>query len=397
MLYQFAFLRKLCYHMFMENNDMDFRTPGQLIDALLKSKGWNQRLLAIVLGVDETGINRLVSDKRPVTAELALVLQELFGVPAEQFLELQKSYDLAKARISQMPDPGRNIRAQLLGGLPVAEMIKRGWLKVDDIRNVPAVESELAKFFGVSSPNEIEILHHAAKKTVVVGEVTPAQLAWLYRVKQISSDMITPRYSPTSVRNAISKLSTLLSSQQEIRKVPRILTESGIRFVIVESLATANIDGVCLWLDDTHPVIAMSLRHDRIDNFWFVLRHELEHVSRLHGRSAIMLDTELIEKMDDTKTTISEDEYVANQAAAEFCVSSESMDSYISRKSPLFTERDMLGFARSLNVHPGLVVGQLQHRTGRYELFRKYLVKVRTAMSPSAIVDGWGDIAPIGV
>ena len=58
---------------------MDFRTPGQLINALIKSKGWNQRLLAIVLGVGETGINRLVSDKRPVTAELSLVLQELLG------------------------------------------------------------------------------------------------------------------------------------------------------------------------------------------------------------------------------------------------------------------------------------------------------------------------------
>ena len=177
-----------------------------------------------------------------------MLLEELLGTPAERFLELQKSYDLAMARISAIPDPDRDIRAQLFGGLPVTEMIKRGWLKVDDIRNVPAVEVELSKFFGVKSPNEIEILPYAAKRTTVKGEVTPTQLAWLYRVKQISSDMLVGRYSPTSVRNAIPKLSGLLASPQEIRKVPRILMESGIRFVIVESLPAANIDGVCFGL-----------------------------------------------------------------------------------------------------------------------------------------------------
>ncbi|MFC2018563.1 XRE family transcriptional regulator [Chloroflexota bacterium] len=378
----------------MDIKDKDCRTPGQLINALIKSKGWNQRLLAIVLGVDETGINRLVSDKRPITAELAVIFQDLFGVPAERFLELQKNYDLAKARYTQVPDPARNIRAHLFGGLPVAEMIKRGWLNVDDIRNVSAVESELTRYFGVNMPDEIEILPHAAKKTAVAGNVTPAQLAWLYRVKQISSDLIIPRYSPTSVKKAISKLKELLLSQQEIRKVPRMLMESGIRFVIVESLISAKIDGVCLWLSEKRPVIAMSLRHDRIDNFWFVLRHELEHVLKLHGRSAIMIDTELEETINEAKSV---DEQVANQAASDFCVPSKSMNSFIERKAPLFTERDMLGFARSLNIHPGLVVGQLQHRTGRYELFRKYLVKVRSIIAPSSIVDGWGDIAPTAI
>lgn len=378
----------------MELNDKNYRTPGQLIDALIKSKGWNQRLLAIVLGIDETGINRLVSDKRPVTAELAVIFQDLFGVSAERFLELQKNYDLAKARYTQVPDPARNIRAHLFGGLPVAEMIKRGWINVDDIRNVPAVESELTRFFGVNMPDEIEILPHATKKTAVAGSITPAQLAWLYRVKQISSDLIIPRYSPTSVKKAVSKLKDLLLSKQEIRKVPRILMESGIRFVIVESLTSAKIDGVCLWLSEKRPVIAMSLRHDRIDNFWFVLRHELEHVLKQHGRSAIMLDTELEETINEAKSV---DEQVANQAASEFCVPSKSMDSFVERKAPLFAERDMLGFARSLNIHPGLVVGQLQHRTERYELFRKHLVKVRSIISPSAIVDGWGDIAPTAI
>lgn len=379
----------------MELDYAEYRTPGQLISAALAEKGWNQRVLAIVLGVDETGVNRLVADKRPVTAELAVMLEELLGIPADALLEVQKSYDLAKARITVMPDRRRYIRAHLFGGLPVGEMIKRGWIRAGGVRDIGNVEKELTKFFGVDSPDQIEILPHVAKKTIVNGEINPAQVAWLYRIRQITNELLVRRYSPTSVRNAIPKLSSLLLAREEIRKVPRILNESGIRYVIVESLPGAKIDGVCFWLNDTSPVIGMSLRHDRIDNFWFVLRHELEHIIQLHGRTTTMLDVDLEETMAASTMNIPDEERIANEAAADFCVRSESMESFIARKAPLFTERDVRGFARTLNIHPGLVVGQLHNRTGRYELFRKYLVSVRDVISPSAIVDGWGDVFPI--
>jgi HTH-type transcriptional regulator / antitoxin HigA len=385
----------------MEYKRDDYRTPGQLINGLLEKKGWNQRVLAIVLGISDATISLLLSDKRPITAELALTLHELFGEPAERFLELQQSYDLAKAKLSAMPDADRNLRAHLFGGLPVSEMIKRGWLNgISDIRNVPAIEASLAKFFGVEYPDQIEILPHAAKKTIVTGSVTPSQLAWLYRVKQVANMMLTAPYSPVKAKSAITKLSALLASPEETRNIHKILTESGIRFVIVESLPSAQIDGVCFWLNDNKPVIGMSLRHDRIDNFWFVLRHELEHVIQLDGKGkahpVVMLDTDIEEKITNG-TDISKEELIANEAASDFCVPQKSMDSFITRKSPLFSERDMIGFSRTMHIHPGLVVGQIHHRTGRYELFRKYLVKIRHIVTRGAMVDGWGDIAPVDI
>ena len=381
----------------MDVNTGDYRTPGQLIGGLLAANGWSQRTLAVVLGMDETGINRIISDKRSVTAELALAFAELFGVEADRFLELQSSYDLAKARIAAMPDPGRATRAHLFGGLPITDMIKRRWIDAEDIRDVSAVEASLARFFGVASPDDIEILPHAAKKTHVTEEVTPPQLAWLYRVRQIADEVIVPGYSPQAVRNALPKLDALKSAPEEARKVPRILAESGIRFVIVESLPSTKIDGVCFWLNEKSPVIGMSLRHDRIDNFWFVLRHELEHVLCLHGRTAMILDAELEGERAGTGAEVSKDERIANQAAADFCVPRARIEGFIARKAPLFAERDIIGFARTIHVHPGLVAGQLQHLTGRYDLFRKHLVKIRSAIMPSAIVDGWGNVAPVGV
>lgn len=375
--------------------DQDYRTPGQLIKSLLAEREWTQKLLAIILGVDETGMNHLISGKRAVTAEMSIALSEVFDVPAENFLALQKDYDLAKARIVARPDPGRTTRAYLFGGLPITEMIRRGWLDGSDIRNTKQIETALVKFFKVNSVDEIEILPHAAKRTNTFVPATPSQLAWIYRVKEIAVEMLVARYSASAVRRAVQLLSQLLSTPEEARKVPKILAECGIRYVIAESLSSAKIDGVSFWLNDLSPIIGMSLRYDRIDNFWFVLRHEIEHILRHHGKDVIMLDTELEGDRAGTGSHLAEEERIANEAAANFCVPQKTMDSFISRKSPFFNGRDILGLSRTLQIHPGLIAGQLQHRTGRYDRFRQHLAKIRSVVTPGAMVDGWGDVAPV--
>lgn len=372
-------------------------TPGQLLQDLLTACGWSQRILAIVLEVDESVISKILAGQRAVDAPTAIALSELFAVPAERFLELQKSYDLAQARIVTRADPGRMNRAHLFGKLPITEMMKRGWIDSNDIRDVAKVEASLRKFFHANSTNEIEILPHAAKKTNVSGDATPVQLAWLYRVKEISQEMLVARYSPDCAKEVIAKLKPLLSSVEAARKVPRILAEAGIRFVIVESLPGAKIDGVCFWTEGGSPVIGMSLRYDRIDNFWFVLRHELEHVKQGHGRETVMLDAELEGDRAGTGDLVALEERIANQAAADFCVPQKSLDGFVARKSPFFAERDVIGFARTMQIHPGLVAGQLQRKINRYDRFRNHLAKIRSAVAPSAMVDGWGDVAPVGL
>lgn len=368
-----------------------FKAPGQLIQALLDERDWSQRVLAVVLNASETGINKIITGKQPLTAEMALSLAVIFNIRAETFLELQKKYELAQARLLSLDDPALSNRAHLFGSLPISDMVKRGWLAVNDLKDFSKVESEISKFFGVNTLTEIEIFPHAAKKTNVSREATPVQLAWLYRVKEIASEMLVARYSNEAVREAIPKLKELLASPVAIRKVPRILAECGIRYLIVESLPGSKIDGVCFWLNDTSPVIGMSLQRDRIDNFWFVLRHEMEHVIQLHGKSLVMLDAELEGDSAGTGPNVTDEERVANQAAADFCVPKRSIESFIARKGPLFYERDIIGFANTLHIHPGLVAGQLQHRTNRYDRFRDHLVKIRAFIAPSAMVDGWGD------
>jgi len=372
-----------------------YKTPGQLLGVLLSERGWTKRTLSVVLGMDEAKISRYASDRQPMTADVALLLEEVFGVDASIFLALQCSYDLAMARVVAQPDPKRKTRAALHHGLPLADMIKRGWINAKDVRD-PVIEEELVRFFGTNRVEDIEILPHSAKKTEVSEPATAVQIAWLYRVRKIAREMLVARYNQDALAAAVIKLKTLLISPDAARKAPRILAEAGVRFLIVESLPGAKIDGVCFWLNDRSPVIAMTMRFDRVDNFWFVLRHEIEHVLQGHGRDKekFMLDVELASDAA-ADAELAEEERIANEAAADFCVPKKMMEAFIARKSPFFHDRDILAFAKMINVHPGLIAGQIRHRTKNYTRFQNYLEKVRSVVLPNAVVDGWGSIYPV--
>lgn len=373
----------------------EYKSPGQLVTALLEERGWTKRTLAIISGMDETIISKTTSNVRRIDAETAIIFEEVFGVPAERFLSLQKSYELAVARIESRPNPKRQMRAELIGKLPISAMIKRGWLDAASVKDIDQVEEALLRFFQANRLEDIETLPHASKKTEVSINATPAQLAWLYRVRTLASEMLVGRYSPDAVRVAVKKIKTLIHSAEELRKVPRILAEAGIRFVIVEALPSTKIDGVCFWLDEQSPVIGMSMRFDRIDNFVFVLRHELEHVINRDGMTQMLLDVDINSgEAAQVSQELIDQERRANEAASEFCVPKKMMDAFVSRKAPVFAKRDIIGLARMLKVHAGLVAGQLQFRTQKYHLARDQLVPVRSIVTPNAVTDGWGDVAP---
>jgi len=365
-----------------DSNMIPVDHPGSFIKEELEERGWLQRDLSFVLGVPEQAVNLIIAGKRGISAEMAKALGKAFDVPAEFFANLQKLYDLSRAG---EPDPSIERRAQLQGTVPLREMIKRGWLEDG---STEAIELQVRDLF-----EEGARIRFAAKKTDY-DDVPAAQLVWLFRVRQIARGMTVEKYSEGRLRAALEKLRNLLAAPEETRHVPRVLSEAGVRFVIVEKLAGSKIDGVCTWLDDNSPVIGLSLRYDRIDNFWFVLRHEIEHVLKRHGLTKAIIDSDLEGDNADPEKAENEEERIANAAASEFCVPAAKMQSFYARKYPYFSERDVVGFAKVLHVHPGLVVGQLQHRTGKFAFLRKYLERVSSHVVPGAVVDGWGEGVP---
>lgn len=373
----------------MEIDRSLFKTPGQLLSHLMTIKGWSNRLLSSVSGLEESAVSRLLVDKKPITADIAVLLENIFEIRADELMELQKNFDLAKARYAATPNPKLAIRAKLLNDLPISEMASRGWLKLQNTKNIDEIEAAISVFFGASKDEDVQIMSYAAKKTNVHESILPIQLAWLYRVGSIAQQMLVKPFNETKLTKLIEHLKPLLIAPQEARKAPKLFSEYGIRLVFVEALKGSKLDGACFWLDDKSPVIGMSLRFDRMDNFWFVLRHELEHVMQGHGKDTPHFD------IDDGVAKIDAEEIAANEAASNFCVPKSKVESFIARKAPLFQERDFLGFARLAGVHPCIAAGQIRHKTERHELFNAHNEKIRDHVLPSAITDGWGTIAPV--
>ncbi|MDC8770941.1 HigA family addiction module antitoxin [Roseateles albus] len=360
--------------------------PGEFLREELEARDWSQKELADILDRPPRLISELIAGKRAITPETAKGLAEAFGTSPDYWMNLESQYQLSKVKVS---NDNVSRKARLYGKFPVREMLRRGWVRASE--NIDVVEQRFCEFFGVSSMDAEPELCHNAKKTHAMAQVTPLQLAWLFRVRAMATQQVLPAYSKAKLLDALDRLKSLILAPEEVRNVPRILAEAGVRVVFVEPMAGSKMDGACFWLDGDKPVIGMTLRFDRIDNFWFVLRHELEHVLQEDGRA----ENQAVIDMDvgDAKEELPECERKANAAGADFCVPALEFENFIARVQPYFSEEKVLRFAQRINVHPGLVVGQLQRRLGRHDFLRKHQVKVRAFVLPAADVDGWGSFS----
>lgn len=362
--------------------------PGFFIKMELEAREWSQRDLAFILGQTEQQLNPVLSGKRQITPDMARLLGDAFGVPAQFFANLQSHYDLARAKA---PDPAVRARAELQSEWPVRDMLRRGWIQHQE---ASLLRLEVAEFFESSGSDQSLHVPHAAKKTSYEG-VSPQQMAWLFRVRQLARGQKVTEFSRDALLGVLPKLRSLMIEPEGVRSVPEILAKCGVRFVVVEVLPGGKIDGVCTWLSDMSPVIGMSTLYDRLDNFWFVLRHEIEHVLHGHGKNTFGKIDHLVGEGASCGDDVEEEERIANSAAAEFCISQAKLNSFYARKNPYFSEKDVLGFAALNQVHPAIAVGQLQRKMGRYDYLRKYQVSVRKYLMEKATTDGWGSLVQV--
>ncbi|MCJ7624418.1 MAG: HigA family addiction module antitoxin [Anaerolineaceae bacterium] len=367
--------------------------PGEHLLDELNARGWTQVEFADILGRPYQLVNEIINGKKGITSETARELGAALGTSAEYWMNLNIAYDLWKSNKDVSPIQHR---AKMRTKYPIRDMALRNWLQPSEDTRI--VESQLLRFFEVESLDEQPKYAQTAmprRSDLDMDELTPTQIAWLYRVKHIAEAMQVPKYSEKSLREALEQLNAYRAAREEIRHIPQLLEACGVRFVIVEPLPSSKIDGVCLWLEDSSPVIGLTLRYDRIDNFWFVLRHEIEHVLNGDGKGSAILDSDLIGTLEDKD--LAPQEQAANAATVEFCVPQKELDHFIARKNPYFSRKDVLNFAKSLEVHPGMVVGQLQWRIKRFDLFRSMLVTTREMITHVAMTDGYGNVIPIQI
>lgn len=360
--------------------------PGEFLRDALEDRGWNQTEFAEIIGRPPRVVNEIIAAKRAVTPETARELAAALGTSAQYWLNLESAYQLSKV---QPADERIAREAALRGRFPVRQMMQRGWIAASN--DNAELAGSVLKYFGLNALDEPIAFSHAARKNVREDR-TELQWAWIFRVKQLATALKVPRYSVDKLRAALVDLERLLLAPEEIRHVPRILADCGVRLIIVEPIPGSEIQGVCFWLDG-QPVIGLTLKGDYIDRFWFTLRHEIEHVLNGDGK-----DSPITDDFSDAGTGERDPcEDVADAAAAEFCVPQAQLKNFIARHDPAYSHMNFLGFSRLMHRHPGIVAGQLQRHIKRNDLFRKYQVRVRPIITMAALTDGYGQTVPVDI
>ena len=358
-------------------------SPGDFIREELKKRSWSQEDLAQILGRTATRISQLLKGKQEVSPEIAVELETAFGIPAAVWMQREAEYRLSQVRC----DTGAiRQRTKIFAMAPVKEMQKRGWVRNTD--DMSALEEDVSHFFEIKNVNEQPELLAAMRKSAPMVALTGQQLAWCYRVRQLSKSVMVGNFNESRLDECARELKKLAAYSQEVQKVPATLAKYGIRFVIVEPLSGGKVDGIATWLNDDSPVVGMSVRFDRIDAFWFTLGHELSHIKH---RDVASVDSDVrgVETLDlDGKP---EFECRADRDSAAMLISPKELDSFILRVGPLYSKERVNQFANKIKIHPGIIVGQLQHKNEiGYSANREMLVKIRHNVIQVALTDGWG-------
>lgn len=358
--------------------------PGEFVQEFMEGKGWTQDDLAEVLGRSRQHVNRLLQSKTSITPETAFELANAFGTSAKLWMNLQSSFELSCAA-AEKQDVAR--RSDVYSKYPVREMSRRGWIEMS--KDIAKLETELCSFLKINSIDEEPCLSVAARKATTYEYDTSAQKAWYCRCRALAENAPAANYKESRLEDGVKSLLELAAYPEDVRRVPKLLADYGIRFVINKHLKGTAMDAVAFWLTPKQPAIAVSLRFGRIDNFWFNLLHEIVHIKY---RDSEHIDSDL-DKYQLSDNSSDEIEDRANREAAEYLVPRERIRSFIDRNKPYFYQRRIVQFAQLHGVHPGIVVGQLQHQPDGLEhtQLRKLLVSIREYVIGQAVTDGWGN------
>ena len=172
---------------------------------------------------------------------------------------------------------------------------------------------------------------------------------------------MTNKYNQRTITDEwLTELAHLSCKEDGPKMAIEYLRNSGIRVVIEFHLPNTYLDGAAFLLSDGSPIIGMTLRHDRLDNFWFVLFHELVHIMKhLHKG-----DIESI--FDDLEANADDIEQVADEQAGEILVPEDKWNTALARF--VRSEDSIRDFANELGIHPAIVAGKIRREAKNYTI-----------------------------
>ena len=319
--------------------------------------------LATIIGRPVQAINEIMKGNKQIIPETALALADAFGTTTNFGLISKRITGLtcttgSKAIRSRQDEPA-------ILPTPDRGNPSTGWIA--ETESLDELEQAVCRFLGITSLDDTPALAASFRQATERSPELNAQIAWLARVRQLAQVQVVAPFDREKLRKTIPTIIELIERIEDTSRLSTFLASLGIHFVIVRHLPKTYIDGATFMLDD-HPVVALSLRYDRIDNFWFTVFHELAHIVK--GHRGLRVDN--LEKTDE----VDAEEQVANKLAGDSLIPQEQLNDFVRRTAPLFDYAAIASFAESIERHPGIVCGRLQKdKLIGYDR-RKFLEKV---------------------
>ena len=309
-------------------------------------------------------VSEVLSGKRAITMSMARALHQHLGIPADVLLQ---------ERGASLSDtvPGLEY-----GRFPLRAMVKAGWIPpVQHLKDhAEELITGLMKRAGGPEIAAAPMYRRNDGRRVNAKTDEYALKAWCWQVLAQArerglpmareSDAVTPEFL-----REIAQMSLLEDGPIQARMA---LAQHGIGLEYVNHLPRTHLDGAALRLRDGRPVIGMTLRYDRVDNFWFTLLHELSHVALHMGAcsdgTGFVDDHSLRGIEPDGSDTAEQD---ADQLAQNALITPEIWDgsAILENAGPMA----VLTMAAQAGVHPAIIAGRIRYETGNYRLLSQFV------------------------
>jgi len=332
---------------------IDLPDPIAAIRFRMEQAGLKQADLVPYIG-SASRVSEVLKGKRTLSLSMIRKLHEGLGIPAEVLLQ----------------EPGASVPTAHpeidWRRFPIAQMLKRGWFKGfrGTLREAKEKAEELVA--PLIFPNGVEagsipcLLRKSVRADAEMDEY--ALSAWCAYVLAKAREEELPVYTPGTVTKSFCRELVHLSLLDEGPILAKeLLNKSGIHLITERHLPKTYLDGAAFWSREERPVVAMTLRHDRLDNFWFTLCHELAHVSlhlEAHHEDAYVDD---VEAKGATSAETDADGFAADSLIPD----SKWKASGLQRD---WTSSAIVGFAAKLRVHPAIVAGRIRRERRNYKI-----------------------------
>jgi len=329
-------------------------SPPDPIDAILfrmEQQNLSPRDLIPFIG-SRSRVSEVLSRKRPLTVPMMRALHEGLGIPASVLLK--------------HPDRIKSEEGLQWSRFPLKEMNKRGWIKAN-ARDLETNSEKLMKDFlsPLKSENWAVALYRQTQNIRSAGRIDKYALAaWTAHILiRASKNPVTVPFKPEMVTLGFMREVARLSwSDRGPLLAQEFLRKHGIDLIIEPHLSKTHLDGAAMMTDDNRPVICLTLRHDRIDNFWFVLMHELVHVGK-HLTSSVKSFFDDLDVPDQSDLREKEADGLAQEILVPYSEwgGSSVRDFHVAEAA--------MKLADKLKIHPAIVAGRVRNETKNFRLF----------------------------